>query len=278
MITVTIPGLTHTNSPLGASPYLTGMPGWYETADVKMTRNQRVGAHGDFDQQPVFDDARYFTIEGAIVATSEALVSLRSTLMALKVIPGQWAVEVEDPSGLRTSMVRLSGQIGFQITDQDGVATFEIPVKAIDPRKYGTEVVQTVGLPTSSGGMTFPVIFPAEFGTPGDSGRIITTNTGEAETVSSIEVTGGLDGFSAVCVELGQELRFERTIPVGSSVLVDLRSGQATIDGQSPVSGFLTRREWWTVPPGATRTIQFNSIGAVSGTPTMTVRTSPAYN
>lgn len=283
MITVTTPVIALSNVPaVDTDPYLVDLPGWYDTAEPKMQVNRRTQGHGAFDQDPVYDDALFFSIVGKVVSPDDpqAVFSLRSTLMGLKSITGLWPVDVSDPDGTTTRYVRISGKVRYTILDEAlGWAEFEIPVMAKDPRKYAAEVVASTGLASSGGGIAFPITFPISFGTPGTTGRVETGNSGNAETYTTIEVTGGLaGGFSAICVELGREIRFERAIPLGSTVSVDLRTGQAFIDNQSPVSGFLTRREWWTNPPGTLRTIQFAAIGAVTGTPTLTARTAPASN
>jgi hypothetical protein len=71
-------------------------------------------------------------------------------------------------------------------------------------------------------------------------------------------------------------VRFERQIPIGSTVRVDLKSMTARLDTINNVTTYLTRKEGWSVPKGAVRTVQFNSIGAVTGTPTLTAYTAPA--
>ncbi len=282
MIAVTTPTFTLSNEPSARTDaYLVDLPGWYDSTDTKMFNNQRNGAHGDFDQEPVYDDARYFSIVGRIIAGEPSpMFALRQTIMQLKNIQTAWDATVDDIDGAWSASVRIAGKIRFQILDElAGYAEFEIPLKAKDPRKYGSYTPMSTGLPTTGGGIAFPIVFPIDFGTPGATGRIATFNDGDAETYTQLEVTGGLaGGFSAVCTELGREIRFERQIPLGSTVAVDLRTGQAFIDGQSPVSGFFTRREWWTNPPGEFRTIQFNSIGAVTGTPTLTAHVPPAKN
>jgi hypothetical protein len=282
MISVQLPVITLSNEGASADGYLVDLPGWYDTAEVRQRNTPRNDAHGDFDQEPVYDDSLYFSIVGKIIAPGNpaAMFTLRDTLMQLKQITGQWAATVTDITGEWTRYVRLAGQIRFTIMDEPaGWAEFAIPVKAKDPRKYGPELAPSAGLPSASGGIAFPITFPVTFGASGDSGRVVTLNTGGATTYATLEVSGGLaGGFSAVCTELGREVRLERQIPLGSTVTVNLRTGQAFIDDQSPVTGSLTRREWWDNPPGQTRTIQFNSIGAVTGTPTLTVRYQPASN
>lgn len=278
MITLDLPGLSLPNTDSGTDPYLRDT-NWYDTADMKLDVEEREDGDGAFDQDPIFDQAFYLDIEGGLITSDPtAVFELRKKLVALKRL-GKFPVSATDPTGTFTRQVRIRGKIGYPIEREDGVVIFSIPLIAKDPLKYGPEEVVSTGLPTGGGGIAFPITFPLDFGAPGTTGRVVTTNSGDADTYSVIDVTGGLaGGFSAVCVELGQEIRFERAIPVGSTVSVDMATGQAFIDGQSPVSGFFTRADWWSVPAEGFRTIQFNAIGAVTGTPTLTARTSPANN
>ena len=158
------------------------------------------------------------------------------------------------------------------------VVQFTVDMIATDPLRYGPSVAVSTTLPTSGGGIAYPITYPLTYGTPGYPGRITVSNPGTADTYSLLEVTGGLaGGFELTEVTTGQVIRFERPIPVGSTVYLNPRTGRASIDGQSDVSGFLTRSEWWAVPAGGSREIQFNSLGVVTGAPTLVSRTSPAY-
>jgi hypothetical protein len=283
VITVALPVLTLTNEDTDlTAPYLIDLPGWDDSADVKRNLNRRSQGHGVFGQDPVYDDAKFFTVVGRKIdpVNPDAITALRSTLMRLKQLSPGWAVTITDGDvGPRTAYVELAGKISFDTSQADVVADFSIPLMMKDPHSYGPTITKATGLPTSGGGIEFPITFPLDFHEAGTSGRIITTNLGETETVSTLSVSGGLSGgFSLICIELGFEIRLEREIPAGSVVTVDMRTGQAFIDDQSPVSGFLTSRQWWTNPPGETRTIQFTSIGSVTGTPILTAYTAPAYN
>lgn len=116
-----------------------------------------------------------------------------------------------------------------------------------------------------------------DWGTPGVSGRVTTANSGTAETTSVLQVTGGLGGgFEATYVPTGQRVRFERRIDQSETVRVDPRTGRATING-SDVTGFLTASEWWTVPAGQSAEVQFTPLGTVTGSPTFTALTPPAF-
>jgi len=112
-----------------------------------------------------------------------------------------------------------------------------------------------------------------DFGPDGSTGRITITNTGNAATQPSLEVTGGMSGgFVLTEVITGAVIRVERVIPEESTIFIDQATGSVTVDNQSPITGNVTRSDWWAVPPGATRVVQFAALGAVTGTPTLTVR------
>jgi len=116
-----------------------------------------------------------------------------------------------------------------------------------------------------------------DWGTPGSTGRAAAANPGTAETVSMLDVTGGLaGGFELVWVPTGQRVRFERPVAASETVRLNPRTGRVTISG-SDVTGFLTASDWWTVPPKRAGEVQFLPIGAVSGSPTLTVSTAPAF-
>lgn len=114
-----------------------------------------------------------------------------------------------------------------------------------------------------------------DFGPDGATGRVTVTNTGNASSQPGFTVTGGLGGgFVLTEVITGAVIRVERTIPDGSFVTIDQATGTVTLDGQSPIP--TTRAEWWTVPPGERRIVQFTALGAVTGNPTLTVRSRAA--
>lgn len=155
-----------------------------------------------------------------------------------------------------------------------------IDCHAADAFRYGTDHVATTGLPVSGGGFRWNARWPARWGTGGDPGRAIQLNSGKQPTSKNLlAVSGGLDsGFSVINIEDGREIRLERVIPAGQTAYVDLRTGRAYLDTPAnDITSFLTRYTPWSVPAGGLRTLQFNSLGGSSGTPTLTATTSPAF-
>ena len=128
---------------------------------------------------------------------------------------------------------------------------FTVDMVAVDPLRYGPEIVASTGVPVSGGGLLWPLgAEPTEFwdwGADGSSGRLSLTNDGTAAVWPSLTVEGGLGGgFVATNVTTGESIRFVRPIPAGSSVTINQRTGMASIDGQSDVSGFITERGFRT--------------------------------
>ncbi|MGZ4554796.1 MAG: phage distal tail protein [Mycobacteriaceae bacterium] len=148
-----------------------------------------------------------------------------------------------------------------------------------DPRLYGRALTLSTGLRTAGTGMSFPMSFPMSFGTTGSGGSVAFTNTGTANTEPVFTVSGALSaGFQITWVETGQHLTY--SFPVGSDVVIDCGAGTATTQGQDR-SVYLTQRDWFSVPAGATATFAFAALGGETGTSnpgvTFTAQVAPAY-
>lgn len=277
MMSLTVSGLTFT-SDTNSGWGLSDIDGWFPAPPVKTQSRERAQADGNFGIAKFYRSARALTVTGLLTADTEpTATAMRYSVAAIQSdgLPSSFVV---DENGFVLSMIaELIGSPDIALIT-DTVYSYVLQFQADDSRKYAPELVTSTGLGTSSGGLAFPFVPPADFGTPGDPGRLVTTNSGTADTYSIFEVTGGLSGgFQLLCIETGQIIRFERAIPVGSVVSVNPSTGRVSIDGQSDVSGFLTRQDWWFIPRGVTRTIQFSALGSVTGTPTLTARTKPAY-
>ena len=278
MISLAVDGLTFTSDP--ASGWgLSDIGGWLPGPPVKTGSRPRSQADGDFDIAKFYRSARVLTPNGFLTADTEAAATaMRYAVAAIQSDGLPSSFVVNENGFVLTMIVTLQGEPDIEMITET-LYRYVLQFTAADAKKYGVELVTTTGLGTSGTGLSFSLSFPVDFGTPGDPNTLVTTNPGTAETYSTFEVTGGLSGgFQLKCIETGQIMRFERAIPLGSVITVDPRTGRASIDGQSDVSGFLTRRDWWSVPKnGGTRTVQFTALGSVTGTPILTARTKPAY-
>lgn len=286
MTTFTIGGLTAEDGEMNRDRgrlYFSDLGSWYSGAESKTNINERAqgdGANGiDVDLRA----SAAFTFTGWYEGNTWADVltmmdRFKQATITRRTIP----VSVEDDLGVTSRIVSVRAAP----LREDKLARafdFAIDMHALDPLRYGPAVSVSTGLPTAGTGITYPITYPISYGVAGDPGRVTVSNPGTVDTFSLLEVTGGMSGgFELVEGTTGRTLRFERPIPDGSTIYLNPRTGRVSMDGPSDVSRYLTRSEFWSVPaavggvPGS-RLIQFNSLGVVTGNPTLTARTAPAY-
>lgn len=284
MIRVELPGLTVTNEPGQTIPYLIDT-NWFDSAESVIDADDRPFGEGSFDVdmpqiRPRFDE---FTIGLVDPGDGSAVYALHDIVMALQELVDPFEVTVEDPRGPRSATERLAGKIEFPIQDEDGVAQTTIPLKAADPKRYGPIVspAPSTGLPQPGTGIPYPITYPIDYGTPGDPGQLVLTNEGTSYTVPDLVITGGgsSGGFDFFIIGTGEHKRFERFVPVDSTVTFEQSTGRVYIDGPTnDVTRSLTYDDLIVVPPKSSIVIQFNAIGTVTGTPTLSApRLRPAY-
>jgi len=278
--TISFAGLTFQGDMVADGFAVERLMGWYDAAPVRSEVDDNPSGDGAFDVDRVFRGARVISVEGDWVGPDmTAAYQAREQIAAMQSDGTPSLFTVTDPLGVRSCMVTLHKEAVVDDVLRAPFFQYSFDLVARDPRKYGPEVSDTTGLGTPGTGYVWPAEWPAEWGVAGDPSRASVTNAGTALSWPVLEVVGGLsDGFELVEIQTGAVLRLERLIPEGGKVFLDARTMRAYLDTPTnDITGFLTRRDWWPVPAGATRTVQFNALGTVSGIPQLTVRVSPAY-
>lgn len=276
---VTIGPITfHPRQFAGSGYVIQSLKDWTTLPDSKAQSASIPGAHGNFDGGEDWSSAWVGSVEGYIRGMSRPeTLQMKSRLNTIRDVNALTLMTVNEGNGPEHRYVSVRRVKQGDIRNQRFV-DFAIDLQADDPFRYGPAVVVSTGLPISGGGFAWPAVWPTDWGTAGDPGRLITTNAGLQPTYSLFRITGGLGGgVSLVDIEDGQEIRLERQIPLGSTAFIDPRTGRAWLDiEENDISGYLTKSEWWSVPAEGFRTIQTNPIGLVTGTPIITALTSPA--
>lgn len=119
-----------------------------------------------------------------------------------------------------------------------------------------------------------------EWGTIANLGQLTVTNTGNTSSSPTITVGAGgrfVSGFQVVEVETGRVLSYAVGTSSNDQVTLNNRTRRATLNGGGDVTGNLVIRQWFSVPPGASRRYQLVTLGAVSGTPTFSINAAAAY-
>lgn len=284
MITVTIDGLAFEAKPNYPSTGLVcrRLQGWYSGAPVRDDAVDRPASDGAFGVSRAYRSARPLRFEGALFAatTEEAIAGLWRHFSAIQADGRPFPLSVTDATGTLTATVSLSGSTEIE-PETDRVARVAARFIAYDPVKYAAPRQLVTGLPTAGGGLTYNLFDPAgalDYGANGNLGRVELTNGGTAEVWPRVRVDGGLaDGFFVQRLDTGQTVRYDRVVPLGSWVDIDFATGAVVVDGVSDGSTYLTRGEFFSVPPGAEFDVQFNGLGAASGTPLMTVTIADGF-
>lgn len=254
---------------------------WYAlpSADPKLAK--RPNAHGAYALGKVYTKEHRPIVSGQYYGTTatDALVA-RNKLNALFADGDPVTMRVTDELGATTRTVwLLEAATSFRYDFSH--FPFDLAFVAPDPRRYGPTMSDSEGMPSGGTGLQWDLGSLALFfdwGTAGVLGQVEFTNTGTATSLPRIEVGGAgafLAGFRVTEVETGRELTFERATNDGEIIVLDSRTQRATL-GSGDVTAFLSSRDWFAVPAGATRRYQINPLGGVTGAPTITIYAAPA--
>ncbi|WEV72155.1 hypothetical protein [Bifidobacterium sp. ESL0790] len=200
---------------------------------------------------------RTFSIEGSVVApTYQAFLASRDLLLAA--IPLSQGEMVHDLFGVpRLFLVRQdSGEILF--TSKGELAwDFSIPLVSLTPYSFdaGSGVSGSTGLPSTTGGLTYPYTFGGSgthygFLEHTVSGQVSLTNTGSAPTPVHMRVDGPVSGPMITHQPSGRILALDVALGVGHYAEFNSLDRQVLIDGTDPARGKVIRRGWSEALPG----------------------------
>lgn len=257
---------------------------WYELPAVAPRISKRPNANGAYGLGKIFTKEHTPIVAGQFFGASslDALIA-RNRLNALFSDGESITMRVTDELGSTSRTVWLLESTNKFRYDFSHFP-LDISLVAPDPRRYGSTVSSSDGMPTSGSGLvwnlgTAPSGLYWDWGTVGIAGRVQLTNTGSTTTFPRVEVggAGGFDaGFRVTEVETGRALTFIRATNLGEVVVFDSRTERATL-ASGDVTAFLSSRGWFSIPAGATRQYQINPLGATSGNPTITAYADPAF-
>nr|UWG77998.1 MAG: tail protein [Bacteriophage sp.] len=164
------------------------------------------------------------------------------------------------------------------------ILRFSVGLTSLSPYLYGLDSVSGVsGLPSSSGGMTFPYHFEEPGGSLSSwmwsenvvSGRVTLDNVGTAPSPVMIRVDGPVVDPQILHVGSGYVMAFSMSLGSGHYATVNGVTHEILIDGTDPARGRVVRREWSQAEPGM-NVWGFNA-SEYSTTARMTVSFYPAY-
>jgi len=241
----------------GVAWFLQDAEGW-DSPDVRSEYTERESDHGAW-ASPVYFGGRPITLTGTIEAQSRAaLQGAAEQLYAAASLSDTTLTVWEDTP--KQATVRRSGKILLKYVS-DRVATYSVIVTAADPRRYST-VLQTgtTALPSTTGGLTFPITFPIAFSATTVSGQINATNTGSMDTRPVLTIAGPVTApvVSALYADgTVRQLIYSLDLGAGDVLVIDTDARTVILNGSTSRRRFMTVSGGWPTIPAA-----------VNGTPT----------
>lgn len=143
-------------------------------------------------------------------------------------------VQFDDETPLVVFARCIRRNIATGRSNRTGLARGAIQWEASDPRKYTlAESIGTAGLPQPEPGLVFPLVFPLDFGTPGETGNISATNFGDAPTHPLFTITGPCSNPSIINVTTGDILEYDIDLSSTDVLYVDTQQGTVTLNGRT---------------------------------------------
>lgn len=257
---------------------LTTLDGWEGSPAPTLSLTQRARGHGATGSES-FLTSRILTLGGLIHGADAAAIEAAFDRLNAAVSLKSFEILIAESGRVRNVSVQRQGEV-IPTWHSDKLAGYSILVSAKDPRKLGDLVTASTVLPFSSGGLSWPVTFPATFTGVSGTGTVTVKNPGNTQAPVWLRVDGPIPagGWTVTHVGKKQSLTFATALALGAGefVTVDMDRREVLAQGQAPRSGYVTSRGWFSLDPGD-NDIAFSAQN-YSSTASLTVTTKPAWS
>jgi len=262
------------------------LKGWEGGGPVKGQSLERAQSDGAFAER-AFRAGRTIVLGGVTECPTRALAAAEALSLSALLGDGSFGdFVVDDPD-----MVTLRSSVRHGIEpmvewDNHYMIEWQFGFLAPDPLRYGDWVTASTGFLVVSGGLRFPLysdgdgadLGALDYGVSSTTGTLTLTNPGTATTPIQHVIAGPVDadGFDIINTATGRRLTYQGSIPTGSSLVLDGRTGAVLLDGQSERGTLLTSRDWPVCAAGASVSLFFRYRGGIADG-TLTSSLAPAY-
>lgn len=243
------------------------LKGWFGATQNKERTEERPSSHGAAPRARVLRSGRGLQFDARFKGRTAADVEDAFDILAAVGAEGPVEMRVSSDGAETWRMVTIERSLP---DEPHGLASAwaSIEVFSADPRRYADAIFQRVGAPTPGKGVTWPRRWPQTYPGGGATGRLPLTNSGRAPSPATLRIGGGFDSALIAHIETGARVGFDRPVPSGDFIEIDVRNRRALYNGipGSDVSRSLQYREWRDVPARATSTYQLD-VTAAQGDP-----------
>lgn len=234
---------------------LQDIEGWWTTAPVDLPDIVRPGGiDGSYDVNGRFA-ARLITIKGTFIPPSNAQTSLGRTaiLAAANRVKKSGVLTIVDKFVTQTCNVRLLDAPIITANNISGTSTFEIHLKAADPRKYSIDSIYLSAYNTSTlGNRVYPRTYPMSYNpnsTFPNNANIV--NEGNISTTALLVLNGPAINPSVLHLESNSRINFNVTITQNQILAVDLERRSVLLNGLQNMRSIVDlTSKWFTIAPG----------------------------
>ncbi|MXM68302.1 hypothetical protein GR925_33990 [Streptomyces sp. HUCO-GS316] len=273
---------------LGAgTPYLwRGITGWEDLPALDSGTVPRSDAHGAFPGG-LLAQARTIGLDGLIIRAPRASVGAVVGALNAGTVPVEderpFVAWLDDRGPLlayaRATRRAVPASLGYRLGTITGGA---LEFVATDPRRYElTERAASAALPMSEPGLSWPLTWPLNFGTPGSTGALTAVNAGDAATHPVFEFRGPVTRPALTNLNTGDVIEYDIPLAAGDMLTVDTLPGTVTLNGTASRIYTATSRsapeQTFTLAPGTTNLIFRAAPGSNDPTASATVRYRSAY-
>ena len=264
---VAIDGQTHGQVPDGLYvDWDTGVKGWFETPQAKVSLSERAGGDGAFPVDPsaVLYSARTVTV-GVMAAgpDSDAVAAHRRRLLALahRIVP----IVVRD--GAEETQAEGYVEVEWGKVRRTRAQVSTLTIVCPDPRRYGTTPHRAYLSPGAAAGALawhadapHGLLWPLSFGDGGAVANVATLrNDGTSAAYPTITASGDMAGLVLTDVGTGAQLAWDGHVGA-QPVVLDCLSRTASVAGVD-ASRLLSARGFPSVPAGGEVTLALTATG-----------------
>jgi hypothetical protein len=251
-----------------------GVQGW-DSSDSTLSpkrKPRQAGAWGGLSYVP--EDP--IVMAGSCVAPSELAAAVALDRLKAAVSLGETTLTVTRAGSSRWATVRRDGAVlPHWVTPYS--FDWSVQVVALDPRKFGTPLTASTGLPATTGGLVLPIVLPFTLGSTVVSGQASLTNLGNISGPVTLRIDGPVTGPVITHVGTGLRLVFSASLALlaGEWLTVSMEARTAMANDQANRANWITSRGWSSFEPGA-NTWAFTAQSYTAGAK-LTITATPAW-
>lgn len=255
-----------------ACPHKT-IDGWWSSPGPVMQTQQRLRGHGVWVGESWLP-GRAISLRGFCEAADRASVQAALDRLHAAASLTETALTITDSGQTLAATVQRSGEVMVRWVNHR-LAQWTVQLLAADPRKLGLPLTASTGLPSQSGGMTFPLTFPLTFDSVIVSGLVSLSNPGTIDGPCVLRIDGPVVAPRVTHVNSGRSLVFASSLALadGEYLIVDMQRREVLAQGQASRRGYVTEAGWSSFQPG----VNTWAFAASSGSGMLTVTASPAW-